>query len=87
MRPKTKNKININKLKAKSSQLKAFNIDDIELIKLTIKGKDHLLIPKPGHESEAEITKRSGILLFLDHYLVMDPSIQEINNILKGIMD
>ena len=75
------------KPEARSLKLAAFNIEDIELIKLTIKGKDYLLVPKPGSLGDAEINKQLGIRLLLDEHQVMDPSIQELEKTLKEVME
>lgn len=74
------------KQKAKCQKPKAVLFSDIEDIRMLIivKGKAHLLISKPGFESQAKVDMETSLRLALDSHIVMDPSIDELEKELRS---
>jgi len=59
-----------------------FTFDEIEKVdvKVTIKGKDYALAPKPGREKNAEINRHVAVYMLLDEHIVAYPSIDDVFN-------
>jgi hypothetical protein len=58
------------------------DIENIQML-VTVKGKSHLLVSKPNFETQSKIDMECALRLALDSHVIMDPSIDELEKMLK----
>ena len=67
---------------------KSILFSDIENIQMlvTVKGKSHLLVSKHNFEAQSKVDMQCALRLALDSHIIMDPSIDELEEKLKGTL-